>query len=204
MPASPRKVSGSAPIFTPEPRDLAQAARHHAGPGVQPQLEAVADADRDRDHVLERAADLDPDHVGARVAAEPRRRRSIPGRRWRRPPRGRRCVTAVGRPSAISRAKEGPERKVSRGWCSASSTCSSTWSMRIQLPSSMPFTVETRIAPRGMSGAARRHHVAHAVARDRADHQLAVGERLAAGRRSRARARESRRGRGTWDCGARG
>ena len=50
--------------------------------------------------------------------------------------------------------------------------------MRIQLPSSMPFTVETRIAPRGMQRRRAAHDVAHAVARDRADHELAVGERL--------------------------
>ena len=74
MPARPRKVSGSAPIATAEARDLAQPARHDGGARVLAEAQAVADADRDRDHVLQRAAELRPDHVAVRVAAEGRRR----------------------------------------------------------------------------------------------------------------------------------
>ena len=56
-----------------QPADLAQAPGHQGGPGVLPLFEAVTHADRDRDDVLERPAQLGPDDVRAGVATEPGR-----------------------------------------------------------------------------------------------------------------------------------
>ncbi len=74
MPARPAKVSGSAPMRHAEPGDLRQAAGDQRRPRVVAQPEAVEDAGGDRDHVLERPAQLDPDHVGIGVDPEARRR----------------------------------------------------------------------------------------------------------------------------------
>ena len=71
-PASPAKVSGSPPSATPSrvisasPRVMSAARRVVAEP------EAGRGTHRDRDHVLHRAGDLAPHHVGVRVHAERR------------------------------------------------------------------------------------------------------------------------------------
>src|SRR5581483_7624739 len=53
-----------------ETRDLRQAARDESGPAVEPESEPIAHARGERDHVLHRAADLDPDDVRRRVHPE--------------------------------------------------------------------------------------------------------------------------------------
>ena len=53
-----------------EPRDLGEPARDHGRARVVADAEPVAHARGDRDHVLERAAELAADHVGVRVDAE--------------------------------------------------------------------------------------------------------------------------------------
>src|SRR5439155_21419104 len=55
-----------------EPRDLGEPARDERRPGVRAELEAVAGASRDRDHVLEGPADLHADRISARIRAEGR------------------------------------------------------------------------------------------------------------------------------------
>ena len=59
MPASPAKVSGSAPMRDAQPRDLGEPAGDQRGARVVAQPEPLEDAGRDGDHVLERAGQLD-------------------------------------------------------------------------------------------------------------------------------------------------
>ena len=60
----------------------------------------------------------------------------------------------VGLPSAISRAKLGPERQTRR-WCACSgSTSPRIWLTSRQVPTSMPFDAEMISAPGRVSGPA--------------------------------------------------
>ncbi len=108
-PASPAKVCWSAPSAVAQAADLGQPAGDQHGPGVVAQAHADGDADGQRDHVLDRAAELAADDVGVGVRAEVagvagllqlarRRRRRCRPRPWRR---------AAG--PAISRARLGPD-----------------------------------------------------------------------------------------------
>ena len=70
MPASPAKVSGERAQRHAEPRHLGEPARDQRGPRVEAQAQPVRDSRGHRHHVLERAAELDPDDVVVGVDAE--------------------------------------------------------------------------------------------------------------------------------------
>ena len=69
-PLRPASVSRRPPSAHRQPRDLGEAARDQRGHRVVPEPSALDDARGDRDDVLQRAADLDADHVVARVEPE--------------------------------------------------------------------------------------------------------------------------------------
>ena len=69
MPARPAKVAGLGPHGLPQAVHLGQAAGDQRGPGVVAEPETVTDAGGDGDDVLDRPAQLDPDHI--RVGVDP-------------------------------------------------------------------------------------------------------------------------------------
>ena len=114
MPARPASVSRSPADRHRQPRHLGQAAGDERGQRVVAEAEAVDDAGGDGDHVLQRAAELDADHVLARIQAQRRpaelvldvtarrRRRATP----RRPP-----SAARGRARRRSSVPTAPRRR---------------------------------------------------------------------------------------------
>ena len=89
MPASPAKVRGSAPMRGAEPGHFGQAAGDQRRPRVVAEPQPFQDPGGDSDHVLERARQLDADHV----------------RRWGRPGRwaSRRVCWVASRRCRIAR-----------------------------------------------------------------------------------------------------
>ena len=91
-----------------KPRDFDQAARDERRHRVVAEAEPLDHAGGDRDHVLQRAADLDAGDVVAHIQAQAR-----PAELLLDPGRGggiaEAASTAVGRPRATSEAKLGPE-----------------------------------------------------------------------------------------------
>ena len=69
-PERPMKVCGLGAEGDAEAGHLGQAAGHQRSAGVEAELHAVGDAGGDGEHVLDRAADLDPDRVGRGVDAQ--------------------------------------------------------------------------------------------------------------------------------------
>ena len=69
-PESPITVSGRAPKLCGNAAQLDEAARHHGGLGAGAEPGADDRAGGNRQHVLQRAADLDADQVVGRIAAE--------------------------------------------------------------------------------------------------------------------------------------
>ena len=88
---------------------LGETARDQRGARVVAEAQAVARAGGDREHVLDRAADLDAGQVVADVGAQRRRRAAARATDRGKPGVGRRDAEAVGRPRATSSAKLGPE-----------------------------------------------------------------------------------------------
>ena len=107
-PARPMNVFAAAAERHAEARDLGQAARDQRGARVVAEPQPVADAGRDRHHVLHRAADLHADRGRRRVDAQ---RAAVQQRAALRAKRGsrRRERQRAGRPRATSSAKIGPE-----------------------------------------------------------------------------------------------
>ena len=100
-----------------EPGHLGEAAGHQAGLAVVAEPEAVRGARGDRDDVLERAAQLDAEHVRVRVQpelapAEAGRRsaRRAPGPRRRRPPTPAACARSPARGSGRTGRRSAPGR----------------------------------------------------------------------------------------------
>ena len=132
----------------PEAGDLDEPAGDDRRHRVVAEPAALGDADRERDDVLRRAAQLDPDDVGVRVRPEVGRRARARDERSRSPrrPRRPRWPSAAARRSPArgsARRRRRPAR--SRG-PSASAT---TWLIRRSDVSSTPFISETATAPGG-------------------------------------------------------
>ena len=180
MPASPASVSRSAAGGDGQARDLGQAAGDQRGLRVVPEAEALDDAGGDGDDVLQRAAELHADDVGAGVQAQrarpelllhvarPRRRRS------RRRPR-RWAATARARA-----AKLGPD---------STATSADVRPLRgdhLRHPQQRAVLEALRGAEHDGAGVDVRRrlaqHRAQAVRRHRDDHELRVAQRCRADR----------------------
>ena len=90
----------------PEPGHLGQAAGHQPRLAVVAEAELLRRARRDRDDVLERAAQLDAEHVAVHVEPEPTAARGVPG-----------CARRAPTSSAATTADAGSRaRSRARGW----------------------------------------------------------------------------------------
>ena len=162
IPASPVNVAGLPPSDLREPGDLDQPARDERGLGVVAETEAVDDAGRDRDHVLERARELDAERVGVRVDAE-----ALRGQRALEAAGERVATSTRSRPTRGSGARPPPRGSDPRGPRSRGFGESSrrTWLGRSWRPISMPFESERMPLARADArrGAARRRSRTHWV-----------------------------------------
>ena len=137
-PASPASVSRCAAERHRQPREFGQAARDERGQRVMAEAEAFDHARRNRDDVLQRAADLDADHVAAAVEAQ-RRRSELrlhglddrPANRRRPPPRS-------AAPAPVRCAKLGPDNTTispaSAVPAATPATCAAAMSLRCPSP----------------------------------------------------------------------
>ena len=109
-PASPEKVSRRAPSLSPSRAISARPRVMSGGPGVVAEIQGIRDAGGDGDDVLERAGQLHADDVPARCRSAGPGSRAGPGPGGPRRASAEARTSAVGWPSATSRAKLGPER----------------------------------------------------------------------------------------------
>ena len=109
IPASPENVSGRAPDASPSRTISARPRVISAALPLSPMPEPVDGARAERDHVLRRRAELDPDEVGVHVDAEASARWISCWSRVASASSSLAITAAAGRPSEISSAWFGPE-----------------------------------------------------------------------------------------------
>ena len=139
-PDRPASVSRRAPAGQAEARHFGKAARDQRGARILAEPRALDDAAGDREHVLDRAADLRADDVVETIGPESRAGRSGREAPRRAPASSHARVTAVGRPAATSCAKVGPD-STAIGASGCASRATSDISRRV--PASIPFAQRT-------------------------------------------------------------
>ena len=166
-PARPASVAGLAAERDGQPRDLGEPARDQRRARVLAQPEAVGQAGGHRDHVLERAADLDADHVAVRVepelaraeraaaarrpSASSRRRRSPP--RWAGPARPRARTSA---PTAPPPRAPGQRSRDHLGHARGGAPARSPWSPTRRAPPARRPS-RSSVSPKNSDGTAHDH-----------------------------------------------
>ena len=136
-----------------KPRDLGQPAGDERRHRVLTETQPLHDAGRDRDDVLQRAANLDPGDIVARVQPQPAAAELLLDTR-RGPLSDEAASTAAGSPRATSAAKLGPDRTTTGRLAAVSSAM--TCDIRCSDSTSSPFVALTTTARGGRHGAAVR------------------------------------------------
>src|SRR6185436_9828363 len=127
-----------------EAHELGEAAGDQEDPAVRAVAEAVRATGRDREHVLDRTADLDANDVGLGVGAEAAGRNALRERSGEIPS-GDATAIAVGRPWPTSFANVGPESTAIG--TPGPSTSLATWCGSLPLDSSKPLLAQATRAP---------------------------------------------------------